>query len=250
MNWGVNGHATGTICAYEPAPLGAWADEAIDSIKDRGDNSPIGEITVEGQLEGKGHLKLNFSLSQDVARSRLGSIFTETPVEFLNSATHTLYLNPPLYTDKGWQTLNFDESGDESEDESNKTQNIPLAKSKLRMSFMEFPEISQSSLRGEEMTLRKGRHGKMKLSLETLAKMTPDHAFTFFSKHPVDVDIVRGFIWVVYEPSKRDEIARFLAGMPGAHISKTSQPSCGVPYVQDGITPRTTIRSPKAASRL
>lgn len=222
-----DGSVAGKMCVYEPVRFPGFRNF---NITERADNQPIGVIEVDGRKENSNLLRLRLQPSKEVVQSRLGGLFPSHFVEFSPLTSRDIvepYLNSPFHTGKGWHTSAFDEIGARPKSRGG----LP----RLRMSFEVLPDDPRREILEGGITKHAGSATENSDSA-TLVKMTPDEALTYLARHPIKDEIETGFVWVVYNPDNRDELSRLIASIPGSRLSKTPQLSCGVPYVEDGIT--------------
>jgi hypothetical protein len=245
LDWSDDGNVSGHICVYEAARFAAWTGT---DWPDSSRNLDLGVVRVHGQIRGasphppkppsfewpstlKAKADLHLALPEGPIRERLDGVIKEGPIEFDYGEVSHGYLNPPLWTRRGWQTPEPPAPPSDDQAETNESGSKTRTSSPFGVRLTEIDGIAEN----QSVEVRRKRRGKREIKLARLAKMNPNQAFAFLARNVPTEPIVPGFVWLIYEPEKRDAINRFLAQFPGAQLPEAPQPSCGAPVIQDGI---------------
>ncbi|QIJ42592.1 hypothetical protein G7039_21660 [Rhizobium leguminosarum] len=220
LEWKDDASVSGRICVYEAANFAAWVTG--DFFAGRDDNVPLGSIKVEGHRIGSDRVQVRLIPEASLPK-RVRKIFPSKSLKLLaTQEVGRIYLNPPLVFKDGWST-HPQESGPYEESHE------------FKITLGRIPD-SLPSVKPDEIVILSSPNGvEREFDLTTVGKMTPEQALSIFARSPPAEPIVPGFLWLVYQPKKRSEIAKFLERFQGASLYSTPQSDCGAPYVQDGI---------------
>jgi hypothetical protein len=196
-----DGKVTGRLCAF---------DDTFQ-IGDTPSLETLGTAKIEGTSSRK-YLELQFH-PEDGANSRLKAMMPDGKVKLEPRKDYKFSLEGILKNGDGWQIYPADEKA---------------------------PQISLARIRSEiKLETRDrfaGLENEKKFDLRRFDKLSPERALSLVAKTKWNEVVAPGVVQAVYRPSDRSKIVEFLSKYDGVQFFGTSQPDCGAPYIEEGIT--------------